>query len=318
LAALGLRPLVIVAPWPHLPRCERAVLAMRARGGVLSAARGTDGWRAATDHLRGGGAVVVLVDSASGAPGHRRALPFISDEIAAPDAVVSWAARNGAALWVATAEDDAYQLHVLRAAGSRPGGPEASSEAIADRSVSLLREAILRRPSSWAWIRPLATISFGIGLAVAGCSPLQQLPPLPIEPAEWSTEAEGLLWSGPLREEMDGTMQADRFTGHWRGGVASGRFDGVQLSVVRREDHVELVNIIATEANGRWPAGPLVLQAVTWRLRDGLVPNLGSDALSGSAPRLGWSERGQVDCDGCVLERVQWSQREDGSDAIQR
>jgi len=316
LAALGLRPLVIVAPWPHLPRSQDVVLGMRARAGVLSATRGTPGWREATAHLRGGGAVVVLVDSASGVPRHRRPLPFVSGDIAAPDAVVSWARRNGAALWVATAEDDGYRLHVLRGAATTAGVPTHSSEVLADRSVSLLRAAILRRPSSWAWIRPLVVLAFGIVLSFSGCSPLEKLPPLPVQPADWSTEAEGLRWSGPLRGDMEGTMQADRFTGRWQSRGANGRFEGVHLSIVRRDEQVELADIQASEANGRWPEGPLVLQDVIWRLQDGLVPSLGPDSLSGSEPELGWSEPGRIECGGCPLERVRWSGGEDESDDV--
>ena len=41
---------------------------------------------------------------------------------------------------------------------------------------------------------------------------------------------------------MDGTMQADRFTGRWQSGGADGRFEGVHLSIVRRDDQVAVQN----------------------------------------------------------------------------
>ena|GEM_PF-1690511 len=320
LASLGLRPMVIVAPWPHLPRSEAAVLSMRARAGILSASRGTRGWRQATEHLRGGGAVVVLIDSASARPGRRRALPFVGGEIAAPDAVISWAGRNGAALWVATSEDDGYHLHVLRTAGTKAAVPEDSTKELAERSVALLREAILRRPSHWAWIRPLVGFMIGISLAISGCSPLEKLPPLPMDPAEWVTEAEGLRWTGPLYGDLHGTMQSDRLTGRWQDDGAVGRFEAVHINIVRRSDQQELLDLRAAEAQGRWPEGPLRLQQVAWRLREGLVSQLAADALSGEVPELGWSELGRLECGGCVLEQVQWKQENvSGSgDEIQR
>jgi hypothetical protein len=116
---------------------------------------------------------------------------------------------------------------------------------------------------------------------------------------------------------MDGTMQADRFTGRWQSAGVNGRFEGVHISIVRRDDQVELADVRASAANGRWPEGPLVLKGVIWRLQDGLVPQLSVDSLSGSQPELGWSERGRVECGGCALERVQWSNGEDENDAPQ-
>jgi hypothetical protein len=308
LASFGLRPLVIVAPWPHLPRSEDAVLSMRARAGILSAPRGPRGWRQATEHLRDGGAVVVLIDSASARRSHRRALPFVGGDIAAPDAVISWAGRNGAALWVATAEDDGYHLHVLRAAGKSEGDPGVSTYELAERSVALLREAILRRPSRWAWIRPLVGFIIGASLTISGCSPLEKLPPLPMDPAEWITEAEGLRWKGSVRGDLQGTMQASRLTGRWQDDGARGRFEEVHINIVRRSDQQELLDLRAVEADGRWPKGPLLLRQVRWRLREGLVSQLAADVLSGEVPELGWSETGRLECAGCVLEQVQWKQ----------
>ena len=76
----------------------------------------------------------------------------------------------------------------------------------------------------------------------------------------------------------------------------------------------------AVEAHGRWPEGPLQLQQVAWRLREGLVSQLAADALSGEVPELGWSERGRLECGGCVLEQVQWKQENvsGAGDEIQR
>ena len=314
LASFGLRPLVIVAPWPQLPRSEDAVAAMRARGGVLSACRGRRGWREATLHLRAGGAVVVLIDSASARPRGRRALPFVGGNIAAPDAVIAWARRNGAALWVATAEDGGYALHVLGAAG--PTEPRAVSavHSLADRSVALLRAAISRRPSNWAWIRPLVLITLGVTLASAACQPLQDLPPLPLDPATWVAEAEGLRWSGSLRGDVDAAMQAQRLVGRWRDDGVNGRFESVQITLLQRGDHSELGEIHAARASGRWPEGPITLSDVRWRLSETLLPQIGLDLRAGHEPQLGWTDRGKLSCGGCALEGVRWGQAE-GSEA---
>jgi len=305
LARMGLRPLVIVAPWPLLPRCERQVLRLRQRSGVATAVRGHRGWMQATRHLRGGGAVVVLVDSASAEVPGRRPLQFIGGTIAAPDAVVAWARRNGAALWAAIAEEAGYRLHVLTGAGA--GGPAAgeTNEAVAERGVGLFRDAVLRRPQHWAWIQPLATVLVGVTVGLSACAPIEALPPLPLDPEMWTAEVEEVEWSGPLRGEFFAELRASTMEGRWLAPGVDGRFRDVRLVLLRGSGEPVVGRIEAREGQGSWPAGPFLLRDARWTLSPELVPQLAQAQLQGFEQELGWTNS-ELRCGGCALEGIVW------------
>jgi len=306
---MSLRPLVIVAPWPLLPRCEHEVLRLRARYGVASVPRGRRGWVRATQHLRDGGAVVVLVDSASAAPAGRRAAAFVDGMIAAPDAVVAWAARNGAALWAAVPAAAGFQLHVLRAAAPAHSAPQAAVRAASDRSVRLLRDAVASRPDHWAWIRPLVVLSLASFLVLPACMGIEPRPPLPLEPGNWTAEASGVEWSGTVQGEFRARLSAASLQGRWLDSGADGRFEDVSLSFSRGEGEAPVGEIQARSGQGRWPMGPFLLRDARWTLRAGLVPQLPQGQLQGSQKEIGWTEVGHLSCGGCALERIDWDSR---------
>jgi lauroyl/myristoyl acyltransferase len=306
LAEMSLRPLVIVAPWPLLPRCEHEVLRLRARYGVASVPRGRRGWMRATRHLRGGGAVVVLVDSASAASPGRRPVAFIGGSIAAPDAVVAWAARNGAALWAAVPSTAGFQLHVLSCAGARHSAAGEVVRATSDRSVGLFRDAVASRPEHWAWIRPLVGLFLAFLLVLPACTGIEAPPPLPLEPGNWTAEASGVEWSGPLGAGFSATMSAASMQGRWLESGADGHFVDVGLSLSRANASEPVAEIQARSAQGRWPMGPFLLRDASWTLRAGLVPQLPEAQLRGSEKEIGWTDTGRLRCAGCALERIDW------------
>ena len=259
----------------------------------------------ATRHLRAGGAVVVLIDSASAAAPGRRAVPFMDGAIAAPDAVIAWAVRNQAALWAAVAEGNGYRLHVLRDAGSPEDASQDVVEEVSDRGIALFREAIVRRPEQWAWIRPLVSLLLGVGLALSSCTPIEVVPPLPVEPSKWTAQASGVEWSGALRGGINASLKAESMEGRWLNSAADGHFVDVKIVLRRGDESAPSGEIHAAEGLGRWPQGPFVLRKANWRLTGGLFPELSKEQLRGTEPEIGWTEAGRLRCGGCALERIE-------------
>ena len=308
LAKRGLRPLVVVAPWPHLPRTQRLVARLRARAGVKTVTRGFAGWRVAVEHLGQGSAVVFLIDSTLPGRRGRRALPFVAWSIAAPDAAVAWAARQGAALWVATAQEGGFHLQVLRCAdGSMDAAQQdvnCPQRQLADRSVALLREAIERLPRAWAWVRPMAILCIALPFLLLSCAPLQSVPMLPTDPQQWTLEAEAVRWTGYLESSMQVTFSANRLRGSWLEGGAEGDFRGVRI-VLAGESSEPQGEILAASAQGRWPEGPLQLNQVSWALTSSVSEKISEEFLSGSVPMLLWEGGAKLSCAGCVLEQLE-------------
>ena len=288
LARRGVDPLVIVAPWPRLPRCEALVARLRADRGVLTRARAPAALKEATMHLRRGGWVIVLVDSASPSRPGRRAVAFGDTPIAAPDGLVSWAARQGAALVVAEAEDRRFELRTLRAPAPPERLPAAEVRAAADQAVEGLRGVLLRRPEAWAWVRPLAGLALAIGLA--GCGPTEPLPPLPVDPELWRADIDDFSWQGELGGTGTARLTARSARVRLVGASAVGAFEEIEIVI----DDGERGTISARSALGTLPDGPLTLRAVRWDV----------DGLSGELPVLVWTEQGRWSCGGCSLEEL--------------
>lgn len=287
LARRGQRPLVLAAPWPRLPRCEMLVRTLRARSGIETHPRGRDGLRVATRALRDGRWIVVLVDSANPDRPRRRALPFGDGQIAAPDSLVRWAAQNGAALVVATAEDRTFTLRTVTAPQSPERLPPVTVQANADTVVRHLGAVVARAPSSWAWVRPLAAIALMLGTA---CAPAP-LPPLPTEPDRWRADLEGIAWSGPLGD-WEGSLTAERGRARLVDESLVGAFEDLTLTL--STDGRDRGTVAARSALGSLPAGPLTLRDVRWDV----------DGLTGELPTLVWTEQGTWSCDGCSLETI--------------
>ncbi len=290
LAKRGVRPLVIVAPWPRLPQAESLVARLRSDRGVITRARSSAALREATLHLRDGGWVIVLVDSANPARPGRRPVAFGDVPIAAPDGLVNWAARQGAALVVAEAEDGLFRLRALRHPGPPRRLPPAETRSAADEVVKGLRGVVLRRPEAWAWVRPLAVVALLIG---AGCGVAEPLPPLPLDPELWRADVEDFGWQGELGEGR-GAARLTARSARVRlvGAGLVGTFEG--LEIVLEDDIGDRGSIRAESAIGALPEGPMTLRQVRWNV----------DGLSGELERLLWTERGRWSCGGCSLEDV--------------
>ena len=288
LARRGLKPLVVAAPWPRLPRTERTVRWLRGRHGVQSVARSPAGWRKATRHLRGGGAVVVLVDSASAKRRGRRPVPWVEGEIGAPDAVIAWALRNRAELWTAVGEGRGYRLRRL------PAGPVV--ELLSDRVVSDLRSGVRRSPSHWAWVRALAAVALLVGTPLAACTTPAPIPPLPIDPEGWVAEAAGAEWTGSLAIAPRAVLQARTARFSVDGGGANGFFEGLDLHLYGETGMEPWGHVWSKEARGSWPDGPLHLTLVGWEVQ------AGDELLRGSKKTVEWDEGFR--CGGCPLEGV--------------
>lgn len=284
LARWGLEPSVLAAPWPRLPRTERLVERLRARIGVRSLVRGNRGWREATRRLRDGGTVVVLVDSASPDRRGRRPLPFVDGAIAAPDALIRWARRQGAEVRVAAWSGGGFAI-------ASPGS--GTAQEAAEQVVTRLRAAVRASPSEWAWVRALACLAVGV-LALPACAP-EPVPPLPRHAENWIVEAEGPTWSGPLPNRMTGDFAAERATVQWRDGAPHGRFEGVEVELGGASGDL-LGTLHAASGEGTWPAGPLELRQVRWTLTE--------PAGEGELDTLTWRDDGRWSCGGCPLEEL--------------
>ena len=293
----GLSPLVLAAPWPGLPRTERVVAGLRSRGGVASVPRGFGGFRSANRHLRDGGTVVLLIDSANPKKAGRRPVAFAGAAVAAPDAAVRWARREGAALRVALAGGDgSWRLLALPATG-------AAADA-ADQAVGLLGAAVRARPSAWAWVRALALLALALApgsslVAVpllSACRPERAVPPLPTDPSQWEAEADGVRWTGPLGAAVSARLDARTARVHWHDGAPEGRFDGVDLRLWDATGTALLAHVWAKSADGRWPEGPMTLRLVGW--------DVGEGKARGSLDALGWDGGHGFTCGGCALEAV--------------
>ncbi len=295
LARRGLKPCVLAAPWPRLPRAERRLAALRRRRGVRSIRRGRAGWKEATRRLRAGESVLLLVDSANPARSGRRPLRFADGAIAAPDAPIAWARRQGAAVWVAVGRERRFALH--RLAG--PGG-EAHTEVLADRCVSLLRDEVRARPAGWAWVRALACLA----LFLSACDGGPELPPLPTNAEAWEGHAEGLSWQGPVEEGLVGSLRAERAVLRWEQDAPAGRFEAVELTV-NTEAGERWLSLEAAAGVGSWPGGPLSLSDVSWTVLE---------RTTGEAEGVTWSN-GAWSCGGCPLEAADAALRARGSSA---
>ena len=290
LARRGVRPLVLAAPWPRLPRAEALVAELRAARGVLTRPRSPSGLREATAHLRAGGWVVVLVDSANPERAGRRPLAFADTPIAAPDGLVSWAARQGAALVLAVGDTRSVTLQVLDASATPRRPPLSYTRATADTIVARLRDALERRPASWAWVRPLAVVALMLSL---GCAASEPLPPLPLEPDRWRADVTQLAWSGPLGSEgLHAEVLAATARVRIVGDDLVGAFESVVVSL-QDGDGADRGSLTAASAVGSLPGGPLALRSVRWTV----------DGLDGTLPEVVWSASGWT-CGGCALERV--------------
>ena len=288
LARRGLRPAVIAAPWPRLPRTEHRVALLRGSAGVLSLSRGRSGWRGATEHLRAGGTVVVLVDSASGSRPGRRAVPFVDGSIGAPDALIDWARRQGASVCVAVGFRDGFRLHGLG---------DGSVQDRADRAVELLRRGIERRPSQWAWVHALASLLLlgSVSVLSSGCESVGAVPPLPLAPEAWEAEASGLAWTGPLPGGLEARFEATEARVRWQDDAPDGHFEQVRITLWD-EQGSPLGSVQSHTGEGSWPAGPLRLDEVSWS-----VLSLGQ---SGTLPTLVWEPGTRFGCGGCALESL--------------
>jgi len=295
LARRGRPPTVVAAPWPSLPRAEASVRALRDRRGVIALPRGRSGLEGATRALRTGGTVVVLVDGVSPDRRGRRGLPWILGSLAAPDALVAWALRHGAAVWVAEGRPRGVRLHVLARArrGVRPTPEEV--EPLADRAVELLHAAVRRRPEAWAWVRPLAVVA----LAVLGGCGVDVPEPLPVRAEAWDAAVVDLAWDGVLDDGATAAPArffAESAVVRWVDGSPEGRFERIEITAPRADGEPSGVRIEAATAEGRWPRGPIELRDVRWEaagVAPGRLPvlrRLGEDA--------GW------DCGGCELETL--------------
>lgn len=288
LALRGLAPVVVAAPWPRLPRTEGLVARLRENAGVRSVPRGRAGWRAATRHLREGGTVVLLVDSASPRRRGRRGLPLAGGEIGAPDAVISWALRQGAEVRLARWDRGRFQIERL--------GP-GEAKAMADRAVERLDEAVRASPSDWAWVRALACMPLLLPLLSCDAGPLP--PPLPDDPSRWMASATDVTWTGPLPGALPGDLRARlhartaRLT--WRGGAPAGRFEALRIDFGSAGGR-EIASLAARSADGAWPDGPLLLRDVEWTVAE--------PAATGATSELTWRPDGSFHCGGCPIEML--------------
>jgi hypothetical protein len=247
---------------------------------VLTAIRGRSGWRAATKHLRRGGTVVALVDSLSPRRRGRRPLPFIEGDIGAPDALLSWAQRQGAHAYVALGHPTGFAIEPI-------GG--------SDHCVRRLKEAVEQHPASWAWVRALAlfALMFPV-LALSGCLGPAPLPPLPKDPEAWQARAEELVWVGSVGDALRGRFVAASGEGRWQDGSPVGDFTDVQIELWSSDTGLKLAEIKAEAAAGDWPAGPVSFEEVEW-----VLPVAGQEGHLDVAfwtDELGWG------CGGCPLE----------------
>ncbi len=294
LARRGRPPTVVAAPWPGLHRAEEWLRVRRSRRGVTGVPRGRAGLRTATESLRRGGTVVVLVDGVSPDRAGRRACPWVLGRLGAPDALIAWALRHGAAVWVAEGRPRGVTLHVLAPAADPERGEPGRVRSLSDRAVALLDAAVRRRPEAWAWVRPLALLMLGLSL---GCG--ADLPePLPLQADAWDAEVVDLAWDGEIRNgEGSGPARffAESAVVRWVDGAPEGRFRRVEITAPRADGEPSSVRIEAATANGRWPDGPLRLQDVRWEAVG--VP-------AGRLPVLAKAAGGAWDCGGCDLEEL--------------
>ena len=228
LARRGYRPMVLASPWERLPRAAQSLAERREQQGIATAFRGRAGWRMATGHLRAGGTVVALVDSLSPRRPGRRALNFVAGPVGAPDALLAWAERQGAEVRVALGRPGGFVIETLEAhAGVGPGmSRSATSDSLrrrSDQCVERLQQAVEANPSSWAWVRALALLVFALpSLSLSSCSAAELVPPLPRDPADWITEAEGLRWTGEVDAGLRGRLHAAKAVGEWKDGKPHG------------------------------------------------------------------------------------------------
>jgi hypothetical protein len=288
LAARGMRPAVIAAPWPRLPRTERAVAGLRAAAGVASIRRGTAGWREATRHLRSGGTVVVLIDSASPSRPGRRPVDFVDGRIAAPDAVVGWAKRQGADVWAAVGSEEGFVMHGLSSA--RVDVDDAGIRTISDRAVSLLRRGVRERPAQWAWVRALAAVALMVGTAACAAD---EVPPVPDTPEGWEIIADQPSWEGFLKDGTRTKFVARRAIVEWKDRAPHGRFEGIDVHFYTADGQTTLGRLWASKAVGTWPDGPMTLTMVGWAIE--------TPKDTGSLDQITYAD-GSWSCGGCALE----------------
>ncbi|MEE2828614.1 MAG: hypothetical protein VX498_05470, partial [Myxococcota bacterium] len=247
--------------------------------------------KAATRHLRSGGTVVALVDSLSSVRRGRRAVPFIEEPVGAPDALIAWAQRQGAALAVAVGNPRGFVIRELEPAsvGER-----------ADRCVALLRSGIRHHPSNWAWVRALAMFALGLPMVAVtslGCTASEALPPIPRDPDHWLVEVEGLEWSGSLPGRVQGRFRGARAQGKWVEQAPAGHFETILVELWSEDTGIFLARIEAERAVGTWPEGPLSFEEVEWQLQ--------SVDEAGQIARASWSASEGWRCGGCALEALQ-------------
>lgn len=289
----------IAAPWPRLPRTQRWLAELRRSRGVRTVVRGRAGWREATRHLRAGGVVVVLMDSASPHRPGRRARPSPGGAIAAPDALVSWARRQGRPVVVAE-PGPAFRLRALEAP---------AIEAAADEAVDVLVRAIRSRPERWAWVQALGSWALGSSLlgswalalsmlsALPGCAS-PAYPPLPLDPGAWTGDATDVRWDGEPVDGVRGSLRARSARLRWVDGGPAGRFVDVELTWVAQdgpEGVPRAAQVSAASAVGSWPDGPLALSDVGW-IVDGLA--------DGEVDAARWDGAAGFGCGGCALEAL--------------
>ena len=229
----------------------------------------------------------MLVDSLHPNRTGRRPVPFVDELVGAPDGLVAWSARQGAALYTATSAGDTFTVERLRSAGLAARLPRSETEGLADRVVQHLARAARARPWEWAWVRALAVCTLTI--LPFGCAQEPGLPPLPLDHEAWRADMTDLHWEGDMDQgplSFDARVARVRLVDdQWAGG-----FEEVRL-VWSGEHRLE---VRGATALGTFPGGPLTVHGVRFSI----------DGVDGAAETLTWTRGRRLTCGGCPLETL--------------
>jgi len=126
----------------------------RARYGVeLVGARGA--FARGRDHVRGGGAVAMMIDQVPARRAHACRVEFLGQTAWADKAPATVAARTGATLVVPCArrgEDGVQELTVVDVVEPPPGAASAWIEETTARATRALGRFVLENPTEWLWM----------------------------------------------------------------------------------------------------------------------------------------------------------------------